>query len=134
MFGDAAAAAPVPAAQAEMLHSWCETLESMLLAGHGHAVDVGAGPLNAAMEEAIGNVRRAMSESHARCATKQDLKGHFLALRAKEKALLGAAGDANAGLRERIDAALQAPAECGSGARTIWNTRMCCWPKASIPD
>jgi DNA repair exonuclease SbcCD ATPase subunit len=98
----------VPATQVEMLHSWCETLESLLLAGQWHAVNVGAGRLNAALDEAIGNVNRAVAEAQARCAAAQDVNGHFLALRAKEKALLGTGGEAHAALRERIDAALQA--------------------------
>ena len=110
LFGESTAVtvSPVPATQTEMLHSWCETLESMLQAGQWHAVNVGAGRLNGAMTEAIGNVNRAIAEAQARCAAAEDMKGHFHALRAKEKALFGAAAnEANAALRERINTALK---------------------------
>jgi len=120
LFGDSTmvTAIPAPATQTEMLHSWYETLESMLVAGQWHAVNVGAGRLNGAMTEAVGNVNRAITGAQARCAAVEDMQGHFHALRAKEKALFGAAADkANAALRERIAAALKARPLDVDGAR-----------------
>jgi chromosome segregation ATPase len=112
LFGQSAETAlkVTPDVQTTMLSSWCETLETMLIAGQWNAVNVGAGRLNAALIEAIGNVNRAIAEANTRCASVDELKGQFVALRAKEKALLGpgASNDTSAALREQIDQALAA--------------------------
>jgi hypothetical protein len=100
----------IPNTQSDMLSSWCETLENMLMAGQWHAVNVGADRLNAAMSEAIGNVNRAIAQAQTRCAVVDELKGQFVALRAKEKTLLGADAptEASVALRAQIDTTLKA--------------------------
>jgi chromosome segregation ATPase len=110
LFGESAMATLTlaPGTQLEMLSSWCGTLENMLIAGQWSAVSVGAGRLNIAMSEAIGNVNRAIAEAQTRCAEADELKGHFIALRAKEKSLFGPGtpNEAASLLRGQIDAAI----------------------------
>ncbi|PRC90830.1 hypothetical protein [Solimicrobium silvestre] len=124
LFGESTPLKLMPGMQIEMLSSWCGTLENMLIAGQWNAVNVGASRLNIAMNEAIGNVNLAIAEVQTKCAEVDELKGHFNALRAKEKALFGqevqgVANEAASLLRGQIEAMLKSRPLDLDGARSL---------------
>jgi hypothetical protein len=93
----------------DFLTSWCETLDTSVLAGHWAAVSVGANRLNAALAEATRDVQRVLTQLRSQRDVVDELGGQFTALQAKEHAVHGR-GPVDAGLqalREQIAAALR---------------------------
>lgn len=70
-----------------MLQSWCETLENSLAAGQCSAVLVGMSRLQLAMTQAQADLHRAIAEVQTRSAEVDELKGRFVAYKAKDYAL-----------------------------------------------